>query len=1108
MEHPVAGGSHGRTIVTGDFHQGLEDALLDHLASCVREDPVACRPVVVPTNLLKLRLSRALARKIGGHANLRFMTLKDLATSIAPPGTLRGRALLPRRADEMIVRRLLDSGIARDGYFAAIAERPGLARALVRAIRALKEASFDPDGLIEAATAARLPARNRTAKFAELARIWRAYEDDLASGDWADDADLMRTAAETLESDGNALPRLVLYGFYDLNALQKRLVAAYGERGGAIVFFPHLEIESFRYAEGTLDWFRSIGFERTEIDAGDARDVPLPDETIIMSAPGEAREARECVRRIAGILRDHADSDGAAIDFQDVAVITRASAPYSDLFAEELEHLGAAELMGPGAGPYLHTPPPLSRTRAGRSLLALAHVGESDFGREEVIEFLSLADLDHDLVRGGSGRGEVPASDWNKASILAGIISGVDQWTPKLAALRARITDADPESDFAARHGHLAGPIDALSGIVARIAEELGKTAPRERIDVQVERLVGLYEELTRAPGAGDSSGDGDAQRDATPHRDDVLDAANELRALSGPAGEITFARFSELLRERLDSPVPREEKFERGGPTVLDVMAGRGLSYEVVVVPGLVEKLFPAAPRQDPILLDSERVRLNEARDNDPLRSLPDRSRRIDEERLLFRLAVGSARKVLVLTYPRLDPATARPRLPSTFVLRAHEALTGQPCDYETLETSDRVERIPLSRRFPASRREALTRHEFDGCSILQAFESGDPSEIAYLVREGGPLGRRLGMETTRWSHPHFTAYDGAVRSKDARRAVEELSGFRTDGRGERTVPATTLEEYALCPFRFFMHHVLGIEPMEEPDEALELSPRDRGSLYHAVLERFMRTAKADGRLPLEQASRASLFETAERIARSGRWSIAGYPGAVELAIRSLRTDLGLWFGRELDEEGEFVPSYFEARFGGALREHDDPELSLEEGIPFETDTGARLLMSGKIDRIDLSSDGKRARVLDYKTGRAPQGGRKNEIVLDRGRRLQLPVYLLASRRMLRDVHAGAEVESAEYRFLRERKASRATLALSRTLLEEHEDDLARAVGLILHGIATGMFFQFPEDEFCKNCDYAEACPATSVALTAMKTHDRNAEFYMSGPNGLLDIE
>jgi len=336
----------------------------------------------------------------------------------------------------------------------------------------------------------------------------------------------------------------------------------------------------------------------------------------------------------------------------------------------------------------------------------------------------------------------------------------------------------------------------------------------------------------------------------------------------------------------------------------------------------------------------------------------------------------------------------------------------------------------------------------------------------------------------------------------------VADLSGFEGGGRrGERPISATTLEEYALCPFRFFMHRVLGIEPIEEPEEALELSPKDRGSLYHAVLERFMRAAKAEGRLPLGQEDRAALFEIAEKVAHSGRWPIAAYRGAIDLTVRTLRSDLGLWLGRELEEGDEFIPAYFEARFGGGLRQQDDPDLSTEEGVPFEAG-GASLLFSGKIDRVDVSPYGRRARVLDYKTGKAPARPGKKEIVFDKGRRLQLPIYLLASRRMLEGLHQDVEVESAEYRYVREKSVGKSRLAFTATLLDERRDDLSRAVGLVLEGISKGMFFQFPEDDFCGNCDYRDACPSTSTALAAMKSHDRDAEFYTGDPDGLVGIE
>ncbi len=722
MTHPVSRSERAKTILTGDFRSGLESALLEHLEACAAEDPLTERPVVIPTNLLKLRLSRELARRAGGHAGIRFMTLKDLALWAAGPSSLGERTTLPDLADEMILRRLIDAGIARDGYFAKIAERPGLARALLRAIRTLKEASYDPESFRKTAAAAGYQRGGRRNKLAEVARIWQAYEDDLRDGGWFDDTDLMRKASETLETGDAPRQPLVLYGFYDLNALQKRLVAAYAKAGGARVFFPYLELDSFRYAKKTLDWFVSAGFEREPAIGGapaDAVEIPLPPKTIVVSAPGEAREAREIVRRLGAVLEgggtggDSATGGPAAgepLRFQDVAVITRTADTYSNLFANELGLLDAV--------PYVHAPPPLSHTRAGRTLLALARVVESDFGREDVIEFLSLADLDRAVL--GPAGADVPASDWNKASLLAGITSGADRWAEKLERLAARIADAEPASDFAARHGHLAGPVEALRNAIARIAGELGEIPARDAVDSHVDRLAGLYEEITT---------DG-------PDRAPVLDAIRGLRSLAAPAGDVTFGRFSELLRHRLGSSVPRERKFGAGGPTVLNVMAARGLPFRVVVVPGLVEKLFPMAPRQDPVLLDRERLRLNEQRGRDPLASLPDRSERIDEERLLFRLAVSSAEDVLILSYPRLDPANARPRLASTFLLRSLEALSGELYDYEKLETSEHIDRIPLSRR--RGSHETRVRRVLDPVGPLERRPGGD--RLPRLRGRGAP--------------------------------------------------------------------------------------------------------------------------------------------------------------------------------------------------------------------------------------------------------------------------------------------------------------------------------------------------------------------------------
>ncbi len=1061
----------GSMLITGEFHSGLEGALLAHLREAAETAPLGVGAVVVPGNLLGIRLSRELAAATGGHANVSFTTLKDLALSAS--GSER-RALLPKRGDELIIRRLLDSGIADKGYFAAIADRPGLGTALRDAVMSLKEAGYDPDSLSAAAKLAHLPDLSKSGKIVALTKIWRAYERELDDGGWIDDADMMSAAADRIRDEPALVPTpLTVYGFYDLNSLQRRLVAVCIGASEVTVFFPYLDTEDWTYARPTLDWFLSLGFEHSALPEEDGRDVPLPAETLIISAPGEAREAREDVRTLAIEL------DGREEQFQNVAILTRTPSRYSELFTEELGLLGA--------DPYIETPRPLARTRPGMGLVRLIGAMESDYARTEIIEFLNVADLDpkHAVFEGDSA----PVGDWAKAAALAGITAGAVTWPRKLASLLSRVETAPPGSRFGGRHTHICGAIRSLLALLKALLPELEAVPQRATVERYATVFSTLLTVWTRE----------------TPERVFVLAVIDGLKALSSIAGTITLARFGELVRTTLAEPGPRSERFGQGGPTVLNLMSARGLPYPIVVVPGLVEKQFPLGHRQDPILLDRERLKLNAARRNDPLYLLPIKGEGIDEEKLLFRLAVSAATDALILSYPRLDPATARPRIPSVFMLRVLEALTGKRQDYRSFESSPLVKRAPLSRRFPKDRAHALTEHEFDGCSILNAMEGTGAGEIAYLLREAGPLPRRIEMETTRWTTPAFTRFDGALESTEALAAARELAGFREGGlTPERRISPTSLEGYASCPFKYFLERVLDIEPTDEPREAFELSPLERGSLYHAILEKFMRSRREAGRLPLSIDDLDELQGVARRLLDGSGQYLPGYAGARDLELKRLEVNLALWLAAELREDDGFVPTYFEARFGGEPRTGDDPELFLSDGVPFKAFGGVEVEFSGKIDRIDIAPGTGEARVIDYKTGKRWSRGKKEPKMFEQGKRLQLPIYILAARRMLADRSPGATVKLAEYLYISAPGGVTST-ALTSDELEERMDDLSKAIGFIIHSISHGLFFPYPSDDRrCKNCDYADACASTSLPLAVMKNGDRRAQSFVNGLAGI----
>src|SRR5207249_898364 len=150
------------------------------------------------------------------------------------------------------------------------------------------------------------------------------------------------------------------------------------------------------------------------------------------------------------------------------------------------------------------------------------------------------------------------------------------------------------------------------------------------------------------------------------------------------------------------------------------------------VVVLGLVEKTFPRIIREDPLLLDEERQRISPA--------LPLKRNGYEEEQLLFDLACGAARDRLVLSFPRLDPASGRPRVAS-FLLRQFDV---------------KPERVRLAQLDHGD--DALDARECD-----LALLAGTRRVPVGLLAEMSPhLAQGLTAERTRWGEMKLTAYDG----------------------------------------------------------------------------------------------------------------------------------------------------------------------------------------------------------------------------------------------------------------------------------------------------------------------------------------------------------
>lgn len=181
-----------------------------------------------------------------------------------------------------------------------------------------------------------------------------------------------------------------------------------------------------------------------------------------------------------------------------------------------------------------------------------------------------------------------------------------------------------------------------------------------------------------------------------------------------------------------------------------------------------------------------------------------------------------------------------------------------------------------------------------------------------------------------------------------------------------------SALEAYVGCPFSWFVQRVIGVEEVD-----LELDSRTVGQLAHSALSLTYPKLASSGLLPLRAdniAEAESLaFSCVDDLVESGR--CPGTPAERRLAAWQVKRMIRNLFGMETASASSLTFCETEMWVGG------------QRG----TDIGG-LRISGRIDRVDVTPDGRGLFVLDYKSGGIPRcsalGGEGG---------LQLPLYLMA---------------------------------------------------------------------------------------------------------------
>ena len=239
-------------------------------------------------------------------------------------------------------------------------------------------------------------------------------------------------------------------------------------------------------------------------------------------------------------------------------------------------------------------------------------------------------------------------------------------------------------------------------------------------------------------------------------------------------------------------------------------------------------------------------------------------------------------------------------------------------------------------------------------------------------------------------WFKSEITVHDGLVE-----RAHPQLrKAF------DRPMSATSLKLLLRDPIRFAWHYALGWKAPDPAEEPLSLDALAFGNLAHGVLEQavnilernggFGRSTSAEIKPAIGEAAAivASTWERERPIPPPIIWR-RSLERAQQAALVALTHPLEPLPGQR---------SWTEIPFGtqDAVSRHDlpwDPGRKVE--IP-----GAGIFIQGHIDRLDLSGDGTRARVIDYKTGQLR--AKMAEVVIKGGSELQRCLYAFAVKTLI----------------------------------------------------------------------------------------------------------
>ena len=458
-----------------------------------------------------------------------------------------------------------------------------------------------------------------------------------------------------------------------------------------------------------------------------------------------------------------------------------------------------------------------------------------------------------------------------------------------------------------------------------------------------------------------------------------------------------------------------------------------RNPELKLTVVLGLNEGVFPATPAPPAILTEDDRAELNQR----AILLGPDLRERLARERFYGYIACTRSGEQLLLSCSRHD-ATGKALNPSPFIGQMQRLFPGLALEsfdpeipWPKAETAGEL--APALLGWAAKANTAPERWSVTGLNLPSTQLPVHPDVVGGSPAEGYLGVRRhvaaFGRDDKSLSIPTPTCLISPITSEGTaqRRSppsapeswqtllalpvladwLRRLAALREPDPAESLSPAlarqlygpvlrssvSRLEEFAACPFRFFVKS--GLSAGER--KVFELDARERGNFQHEVLKLFHERVTAENRrwrdlTPLEARekigglARELMADFRDGLFRESAQTLFAARAMTE-ALQDFVEVLVAWQRNQCDFDPALAEADFDTKPGARLPAW---ELPLDPEFP-----GLRLALHGRIDRVDLwrapAGDTALGVVIDYKSS----GKKLDALLVEHGVQLQLLAYL-----------------------------------------------------------------------------------------------------------------